>query len=47
MFAGLKWEHLQEALADLHCTDERRKAWQARRNVSSYFHELEARGKEQ
>jgi hypothetical protein len=42
-FAGLNWEHFQEALAELRRTDERRKAWQARRNLSSYLHGLEAR----
>jgi hypothetical protein len=42
-FAGLNWEHFQEALADVRRTDERRKAWQARRNLSSYLHGLEAR----
>jgi hypothetical protein len=42
-FAGLHWEHVQEARADLRRPDERRKAWQARRHLSSYLHGLEAR----
>jgi hypothetical protein len=42
-FARVNWEHLQAALADLRRTDERRKAWQARRNLSSYLHDLETR----
>jgi hypothetical protein len=42
-FAGLHWEHFQAALADLRRTDERSRAWQARRNLSSYLHGLEVR----
>jgi hypothetical protein len=42
-FAGLHWNHFQAALAELRRTDERRKAWQARRNLSSYVHGLETR----
>jgi hypothetical protein len=43
IFASMHWEHFQAALADLRRTDERRKAWQARRNLSSYLHGLETR----
>jgi hypothetical protein len=42
-FAGVNREHFQEVLAELRRTDERRKAWQARRNLSSYLHGLETR----
>ena len=42
-FAGVNWEHFQAALAELRRTAERRKAWQARRNLSAYLHGLEAR----
>jgi hypothetical protein len=42
-FAGLHWEHFKAALAELRRTDERSRAWQARRNLSSYLHGLEAR----
>ena len=42
-FVGVNWEHFQAALADLRRTDERRKAWQARRNLLSYLQDLETR----
>ena len=41
--AGVHWEHLPAALAEVRRTDERSQVWQARRNFSSYFHGLEAR----
>jgi hypothetical protein len=42
-FAQLDLNHFQQTLADLRRSDERSKAWQARRDLSSYLHRLEER----
>lgn len=42
-FARLDLSHFQQVLTDLRRSEERSKAWQARRNLSSYLDDLEAR----